>query len=82
MSPGGRQSLRLRKNNMPSETEQQSDKDKNNRNAHKDKTNCARDKAADTNVQSLRGKVVEYVHPDTNRQAYGLVGRYYKAEKW
>jgi hypothetical protein len=63
VSPGGRQSQRLQNKNTTSGTEQHSDKDKDNRNAHKDKSNRFRDKEVDKNVKSLRGKLVEYVHP-------------------
>jgi hypothetical protein len=80
-SPGSRSSKRLRKSDSAAATEVNTDKDNDNRTAHIQKKNGGGAKDGTKKNQSLRGKVVEYENPLTNRLAYGLVGRFSKAER-
>jgi hypothetical protein len=80
-SPGSRSSKRLRKNDSAPATETNTDKDQGKRTAHKHNNNGGGEKNGTKKIHSLRGKVVESANPLTNRLAYGLVGRFSKAER-
>jgi len=80
-SPGSRSSKRLKKTDSASATAKNKDKDNDNRTSHVHKNNGGGVKDGTKKNPSLRGKVVEYENILTNRLAYGLVGRFSKAER-